>query len=181
MPRLARGRSAALSLVLGAPTLAASANPRTIVVLNTGSAVTMPWLKVGYRWYDSQNIEPLLSFGFSNIRTSEVAVNGEPPEQLRGYQKVSLDPGESRIPQFQLTCRDLAHWNDSTATWTTTAGAYQVVVGDSPSPPRACPPGFRSPPSRPWTPAGSRAALHLSGPLPESLSRSPLRLTPRKY
>ncbi|SEF23295.1 beta-glucosidase [Amycolatopsis pretoriensis] len=129
----------------------ASANPRTIVVLNTGSAVTMPWLgkvagviegwypgqengnalasllygdvnpsgklpvsfpkqiadlptanvqqfpgandrieyseglNVGYRWYDSRNIEPLFpfgfglsytTFGFSNLVVTPSGTNG---------------------------------------------------------------------------------------------------------
>ncbi|MEU0792947.1 glycoside hydrolase family 3 C-terminal domain-containing protein [Amycolatopsis sp. NPDC005961] len=129
----------------------ATANPRTIVVLNTGSAVTMPWLakaaavvegwypgqengnalasllygdvnpsgklpvsfpkqladlptanvqqfpgandrieyseglNVGYRWYDSRNIEPLFpfgfglsytTFGFSNLVVSPQGTNG---------------------------------------------------------------------------------------------------------
>jgi beta-glucosidase len=215
----------------------AAANPRTIVVLNTGSAVTMPWLgsvsavvegwypgqengnaiaallfgdvnfsgklpvsfpksladvpastvaqfpgandqiqyseglKVGYRWYDAQNIDPLYpfgyglsytTFGFSNLQVgamgangtatvsatvtntgtragsevpqlyvSQPAANGEPPHQLKGYQKVTLTPGASQTVQFTLTAHDLAHWSTTADAWTTNPGSYQVLVGNS--------------------------------------------------
>jgi beta-glucosidase len=57
------------------------------------------------------------------------AANGEPPHQLKGYQKITLTPGQSQTVTFTLTPRDLAHWNGSA--WTTTPGAYGVFVGDS--------------------------------------------------
>jgi beta-glucosidase len=214
----------------------AAANPKTIVVLNTGSAVTMPWLgqvagvfenwyagqeagnaiaallfgdvnpsgklpvtfpvsladvpahttaqwpgannqvqysegvDVGYRWYDSQNKTPLFpfgyglsytSFGFSNLSVGALsggtatvtatvtntgtaagaevaqlyvgdpASAGEPPKQLKGFTRVSLQPGQSQTVQFTVTSHDLAHWSDSAGGWTTTSGAYQILVGDS--------------------------------------------------
>jgi beta-glucosidase len=211
----------------------AAANPRTIVVLNTGSAVTMPWLNnvagviegwypgqengnaiaallygdvnpsgklpvtfprsiadmptastqqfpgandrieysegmnVGYRWYDSRNITPLFPFGFglsyttfgfsglsisaqangsatvratvtntgsrtgaevAQLYVGQPAANGEPPHQLKGYQKITLTPGQSQVVTFTLTPRDLAHWNGA---WTTNTGSYGVFIGDS--------------------------------------------------
>ncbi|ACU72743.1 Beta-glucosidase [Catenulispora acidiphila DSM 44928] len=214
----------------------AAANPKTIVVLNTGSAVTMPWLgsvagvfenwyagqeagnaiaallfgdanpsgklpvtfpasladvpahttaqwpgtnnqvqysegvDVGYRWYDSQNKTPLFpfgyglsytSFGFSNLSVGALSGNtstvtatvtntgttagaevaqlyvgdpsstGEPPKQLKGFVRVSLAPGQSQTVQFTVSSHDLAHWADSAGGWTTTSGAYQILVGDS--------------------------------------------------
>jgi beta-glucosidase len=212
------------------------ANPHTIVVLNTGSAVTMPWLDkvqgvvegwypgqqdgtaianllfgdsnfsgklpvtfpkslkdvpaasserwpgtdkgmeysegldVGYRWYDDKKVEPLFPFGYGLSYTkfaysglkvdggsdgnatvtatvkntggtagSEVAQlyvsnpssDGEPPQQLKGYQKVALKAGESATVKFALTPRDLAHWDSDGKKWTTTAGDYGLSVGDS--------------------------------------------------
>jgi beta-glucosidase len=218
-------------------TQVAAANPHTIVVLNTGSAVTMPWLDkvagviedwypgqengnaiasvlfgdvnpsgklpvsfpksladvpaataqqwpgqddkidysegmyVGYRWYDAKKIEPLFPFGYglsyttfamSNLEVgtpdaagnttvtatvtnsgstagAEVAQlyvgqpadNGEPPKQLKGFQKVSLAAGASATVTFPLTSRDLAHWDDSAGKWVTSAGDYSIMVGDS--------------------------------------------------
>jgi beta-glucosidase len=215
----------------------AAANPHTIVVLNTGSAVAMPWLSsvagvfenwypgqqagnaiaallfgtadpsgklpvtfpasladvpastaaewpgtnnevlynegvdVGYRWYQSQNITPLFPFGFglsytgfsySNLQigalnangTAKVtatvtntgsvagadvaqlyvgdpAVSGDPPEQLKGFDRVSLAPGASQTVQFTLTVHDLASWSDAAGGWNAPAGAYKISVGDS--------------------------------------------------
>jgi beta-glucosidase len=214
----------------------AAANPRTIVVLNTGSAVTMPWLgsvagvfenwypgqeagdaiaallfgdvnpsgklpvtfpnslndvpahtvaqwpgannqvqyseglNVGYRWYDSQNITPLFPFGFGLSYTSfsfsnlhvgaltngtatvtatmtntgtregadvaELYVNdpaavAEPPHQLKGFQRVDLQPGASQTVTFTVAQHDLAHWDDTAANWIATAGTYGILVGDS--------------------------------------------------
>jgi beta-glucosidase len=218
----------------------AAANPNTIVVLNTGSAVTMPWLgsvagvfenwypgqqdgtaiaallfgdvnpsgklpvtfpksladvpasttaqwpgqngqvqysegvDVGYRWYDAKNIAPLFqfgyglsytSFGFSNLQISALNANGtatatatitntgsragadvaqlyvgdpattgEPPEQLKGFQRVTLQPGASSTVSFPVNLHDLAYWNDSTSSWTTPTGSYQIMIGDSSTP-----------------------------------------------
>ncbi|GAA1995371.1 glycoside hydrolase family 3 C-terminal domain-containing protein [Catenulispora subtropica] len=215
----------------------AAANPHTVVVLNTGSAVAMPWLnqvagvveawypgqedgnaiaallfgdvnpsgklpvtfpasladvpastaaqwpgtggtvqysegvKVGYRWYDAQNITPLFpfgfglsytTFGFSGLTVSapdssgDVAVSatvtntgsvagsdvaqlyvadpastGEPPKQLKGFQRVTLDPGASTTVHFTVGTHDLAYWNETAHGWTTPAGTYGVLVGDS--------------------------------------------------
>ncbi|MGI5237427.1 discoidin domain-containing protein [Dactylosporangium sp. CA-139066] len=214
----------------------AAANPRTIVVLHTNSATTMPWLdqvagvfegfyagqqvgtataallfgdanpsgklpvsfpksladvpahtaaqwpgannqvqysealKVGYRWYDSQNIAPLYpfgyglsytSFGFSNLQVGALnngkatvtatvtntgsragtevvqlyvgapAAVGEPPRSLKGFQRVTLNPGASTTVTFTVTQKDLAYWNTSSNAWTTAAGTYQIMVGNS--------------------------------------------------
>ncbi|WP_432828930.1 glycoside hydrolase family 3 C-terminal domain-containing protein [Dactylosporangium sp. CA-092794] len=214
----------------------AAANPRTIVVLHTNSATTMPWLdqvagvfegfyagqqvgtataallfgdanpsgklpvsfpksladvpahtaaqwpgannqvqysealKVGYRWYDSQNIAPLFpfgyglsytSFGFSNLQVGALnngkatvtatvsntgsragtevvqlyvgapAAAGEPPRSLKGFQRVTLNAGQSTTVTFTVTAKDLAYWNTSSNAWTTASGTYQISVGNS--------------------------------------------------
>jgi beta-glucosidase len=214
----------------------AAANPNTVVVLNTGSAVTMPWLgqvkgvveewyagqevgdslaallfgdvnpsgklpvtfpasladvpahtaaqwpgqgdvkyseglQVGYRWYDAQGIAPLFPFGFGLSYTSfafsglqvggldgsgeatvkatvtntgsragaeiaqlyvgDPASTGEPAKQLRGFQRVELQPGASATVTFTVSAHDLAYWDTSSSSWTTPAGAYRIMVGDS--------------------------------------------------
>ena len=215
----------------------AAANPHTVVVLNTGSAVTMPWLSsvagvleawypgqedgtaiasllfgstdpsghltvtfptslsqvpasttaqwpgengtvqysegidVGYRWYDSQGLTPLFPFGFglsytsfsfSNLKVgtlpqggaatvsatvtntgsragadvaqlyvTDPAAAGEPPRQLEGFARVSLQPGASQTVQFPLTQRNLQYWNSSSNAWATATGSYGIAVGDS--------------------------------------------------
>jgi beta-glucosidase len=215
----------------------AAANPRTVVVLNTGSAVTMPWLNqvagvfeawypgqedgnaiaallfgdvdpsgklpvtfpasladvpastaaqwpgtngtvqysegvdVGYRWYDAQGKTPLFPFGFglsyttfgysglsvsapdasgnvtvsatvtntgsvagsdvAQLYVSDPASTGEPPKQLKGFQRVTLNPGASTKVTFTVGTQDLAYWNDTAHGWTTPAGSYGLSVGDS--------------------------------------------------
>jgi beta-glucosidase len=211
----------------------ATANPNTIVVLNTGSAVTMPWLSkvkgvieawypgqndgndiaavlfgdvnpsgklpvtfpkslsqvpdstaaqwpgvdgkveysegllVGYRWYTTKGITPLFPFGyglsyttfaFSHLRVSpsrdgvrvtvdvtntghvagadvtqlyvgDPASTGEPAEQLKGFQRVTLQPGQTRPVTLTLD-RSAFEWYDSDG-WTLTPGTYRLMVGDS--------------------------------------------------
>jgi len=230
----------------------AAANPDTIVVLNTGSAVTMPWansvagiveqwypgqvdgtaaaavlfgavnpsghlpvtfpaslsqvpattaaefpgangqvqynegIDVGYRWYQSQDLTPQFPFGFglsyttfsysdlsitgfngSNTATVTATVTntgsragadvaqlyigdpsatGEPPSQLKDFQRVSLNPGASTTVTFTVPVHDLTYWAGPGAAsyptawegsdpdgggWTAPAGAYAVGVGDS--------------------------------------------------
>jgi len=216
----------------------AAANPNTIVVLNTGSAVTMPWLNqvkgvleawypgqedgnaiasvlfgdtdpsghlpvtfpkslsdvpastpaqwpgtngqvqysegldVGYRWYDAKGIAPLFPFGYglsytsfsySGIRASgpasdgtvtvtadvtntgqragadvaqlyvgDPAAAGEPPQQLKGFDKVSLNPGETKQVTFTLpVAKDFSYWDSTAHAWTVAPGTYTIGVGDS--------------------------------------------------
>jgi beta-glucosidase len=214
----------------------AAVNPRTVVVLNTGDPVLMPWLSrvkgvveawypgeedgnaisavlfghvnpsgklpitfpssesdvpantpqqwpgvngvatyseglnVGYRYDDATGQTPLFPFGFglsyttfafSSLRVhggsagrveisarvtntgsragTEVAQLyvgdpssiGEPPRQLRGFQQVTLKPGESESVRFTLTGSSVAYWDTATSAWAVAPGAYQVFVGDS--------------------------------------------------
>ena len=129
-------------------------------------------LRVGYRWYDAQNIEPLFPFGyglsytsfqFSNLQATPVlnpdntiqaqvdvtntgsragaevaqvyvadpASTGEPPKQLKGFQKVALNPGETKHLTFTLDQRAFSTWDSTAQEWTTNDGQYQVMVGDS--------------------------------------------------
>ena len=233
----------------------AAANPHTVVVVNAGGPVAMPWLSqvasvvdawypgesngtalanvlfgtvdpsghlpvtfptdlpqvpaaspsqfpgtggqvqysegvdVGYRYYDANNETPLFPFGYgltytsfryTNLKLSskqvqnstsdpgatscqcngqsgtqvtvsatvtntgsvagsdvaqlylaDPAVAGEPPRQLKGFQKVSLQPGQSKTVQFGLSGHDLSYWNDTANGWVLPDGQFSVDVGDS--------------------------------------------------
>jgi beta-glucosidase len=214
----------------------AAANPNTVVVLNTGDPVLMPWLSqvkgvveawypgeedgnaisavlfgrvnpsgklpitfpssendvpantpqqwpgvngvatyseglsVGYRYDDATGQTPLFPFGFglsyttfafSHLRvdgrqdghveiTAQVTNTGsragtevaqlyvgdpasiqEPPRQLRGFQQVTLRPGQSEMARFTLTRSSVAYWDAATSAWAVAPGTYQVYVGDS--------------------------------------------------
>jgi hypothetical protein len=56
---------------------------------------------------------------------------GEPPRQLRGYQKVFLNPGESRQVSVTLAPQAFAYWDTSRNAWTVAAGTYRVFAGGS--------------------------------------------------
>ncbi|MFI9383808.1 glycoside hydrolase family 3 C-terminal domain-containing protein [Kutzneria sp. NPDC052558] len=217
----------------------AAVNPDTVVVLNTGSAVAMPWLDkvkgvfeawypgqesgnaiarllygdvnpsgklpvtfptsldqvpastaaqwpgvngqvrysegldVGYRWYDAKNLTPVYPFGYGlsyttfrfsrlqvdgntlrengKIRVSADVTNtgsragaevaqlylgdppstGEPARQLKGFQKVDLQPHQTKRVTFDITAQDASYWSSDAQAWTLGAGQYTVHIGDS--------------------------------------------------
>jgi beta-glucosidase len=54
-----------------------------------------------------------------------------PVHQLRGFEKVSVDPGQSETVQFSLTRRDLSVWDTNAQQWLLQKGTYNVYVGGS--------------------------------------------------
>ena len=134
-----------------------------------GTATYSEKLLVGYRWYDEKRETPLFPFGFGlsytsfayrdlKIRTDDrgalvslrvrntgsregsdvpqVYVTspdrvGEPPKQLKGFQKVTLQPGESEVVQIRLDPRAFAHWSTARNRWVIVPGRYGVMVGSS--------------------------------------------------
>jgi beta-glucosidase len=55
----------------------------------------------------------------------------QPPKQLKGFQKVTLAPGESRRIAFPITTRDLSYWDSLADDWRVAPGCYAVMVGHS--------------------------------------------------
>jgi beta-glucosidase len=129
-------------------------------------------LLVGYRWYDARGIAPLFPFGFglsyttfdyrnlkvdaasngSTVGTAGIDVTntgqrsgadvpqlyvadpastGEPPKQLAGYQKLSLNPGETGRASFAIDQRSLSYWDTNTHAWRVAPGCYGLLVGHS--------------------------------------------------
>lgn len=54
-----------------------------------------------------------------------------PPKQLRGFDKLSLTPGESGLAVFELTRRDISYWDVVQQKWVVPEGAFRVYVGSS--------------------------------------------------
>ena len=50
---------------------------------------------------------------------------GEPPRQLRGFERVDLAPGASQVVHLNLTPGDLALWDTTLGSWIVTAGTYR--------------------------------------------------------
>jgi beta-glucosidase len=54
-----------------------------------------------------------------------------PPRELKGFQRVYLQAGESRRVTLTLGSRELAYWNTATHDWAIEGGTYQLWVGGS--------------------------------------------------
>ncbi|KXT02631.1 hypothetical protein AC578_1161 [Pseudocercospora eumusae] len=52
-----------------------------------------------------------------------------PLKQLRGFDKVSLQAGETKEVTFELTRRDLSYWDVVSQQWTISPGTFGVEVG----------------------------------------------------
>jgi beta-glucosidase len=154
-----------------------------------GQVLYSEGINVGYRYYDATNETPLFPFGYglsytsfrySNLQISspqvqnsssdpgatncrcngqsdnlvtvsarvtntgavagsdvaqlylgDPAAAGEPPRQLKGFTRVTLQPGQSRTVRFALNGHDLSYWNDAANGWVVPDGQFSVYVGDS--------------------------------------------------
>lgn len=54
-----------------------------------------------------------------------------PVKELKGFDKVYLQPGESKQISIELTQRDLSFWDISTNNWLAEAGEFEVLLGTS--------------------------------------------------
>jgi beta-glucosidase len=54
-----------------------------------------------------------------------------PPKQLRGFQKVLLEPGQAERVSFHLDERALSYWDTDAHDWVVQNGTYRVMVGSS--------------------------------------------------
>jgi beta-glucosidase len=214
----------------------AAANPNTIVAVNAGSPVAMPWadevdtilllyypgqeggyalanilfgdvnpsgklpvsfpkrlednpaflhypgwkdvhygerLFVGYRYYDTKNVEPLFPFGhglsYTEFSYNEITMPSEvrkgedfqvsvivenigkaagqevvqlyirdkestlirPDKELKGFEKIALEPGETKVVTFELNPRSLSFYNPYQKAWVAEIGEFEVLVGAS--------------------------------------------------
>jgi beta-glucosidase len=135
-----------------------------------GKVLYSEGIDVGYRYYDAHNETPLFPFGYglsytsfriSDLRIarqagrqvtvsatitntgrvagsdvaqlylSDPAAATEPPRQLKGFQKVTLRPGQSATVRFSLNGHDQSYWNSAANGWVVPAGQFGVYVGDS--------------------------------------------------
>ncbi|MGH3714723.1 MAG: beta-glucosidase [Micromonosporaceae bacterium] len=55
----------------------------------------------------------------------------QPPRQLKGFQKLTLAPGETKRVSFSLDRRALAYWNAEADSWRVANGCYAVMLGSS--------------------------------------------------
>ena len=54
-----------------------------------------------------------------------------PKEELKGFERITLDPGETRKIEFQLHAADLAYWNEQAGKWNVESDQVQIRLGSS--------------------------------------------------
>lgn len=52
-----------------------------------------------------------------------------PVRELRGFKKVTLAAGESKVVSFELSKRVFAYWNVEVHDWFVSTGVYQIQIG----------------------------------------------------
>ena len=51
-----------------------------------------------------------------------------PIKELKGFEKIKIGPGESRVVTFRLTEKDLSYWNHE-ARFKADPGKFKVFIG----------------------------------------------------
>lgn len=125
---------------------------------------------IGYKWFDKKGLKPLFafghglsysSFGYADLKTSTAgdklsvsftvtntgktaasdipqvyvaapaAASWEAPKRLGGWDKVTLQPGESKAVTVTVEPRLLATFDTASKTWNVAAGDYEVILARS--------------------------------------------------
>ncbi|WP_185930426.1 fibronectin type III-like domain-contianing protein [Klebsiella spallanzanii] len=55
----------------------------------------------------------------------------EPPHQLKGFEKVFLNPGETKSVNFTLPPRAFSIWDTKLNNWKVVNGSWSISVGSS--------------------------------------------------
>ena len=67
----------------------------------------------------------------AQLYVGDPAASQDPPEQLKAFQRVTLNPGQSAAVTFPLTIHDLASFSPTANAWQAQAGTYSIKVGDA--------------------------------------------------
>jgi beta-glucosidase len=54
-----------------------------------------------------------------------------PAHELKGFQRVELQPGETKWVHFRLDRSAFSYWDPATKSWTTDPGEYEIQAGSS--------------------------------------------------
>jgi beta-glucosidase len=67
----------------------------------------------------------------AQLYLTDPAAAGEPPFQLKGFQKVTLAPGHSQRIHFDLSRQDMSYYQSASSGWTVAPGQYRVSIGSN--------------------------------------------------
>ena len=59
------------------------------------------------------------------------AAVARPPQELKGFAKISLEPGAEQEVTIGLTARDLSYWSAAHRRWVLEPGEFRIAVGAS--------------------------------------------------
>jgi len=54
-----------------------------------------------------------------------------PVHELKGFEKIKLNAGETRTVEFNLSARDFQWWNEKESDWCASDGKYNIEIGSS--------------------------------------------------
>ena len=67
----------------------------------------------------------------AQLYLTDSASAGEPPYQLKGFQKVMLAPGQSQVLTFPISRRAMSYYQAAGQRWVAAPGRYRVSIGSS--------------------------------------------------
>ena len=81
--------------------------------------------------FDVTNTGSRVGDEIAQVYVGMPAAAGEPPQQLKGFQKIHLNPGATGHASITLNTRAFQQWSTTLHNWITTPGTYQILVGSS--------------------------------------------------
>ena len=82
--------------------------------------------------FDVTNTGSVAGAEVAQLYVSDPSAKVDRPErELKGFQKVRLDPGQTKHVTLTLDARAFSYWDDSAHKWTIDPGKFTLLVGDS--------------------------------------------------
>src|SRR5580693_8679151 len=67
----------------------------------------------------------------AQLYLTDPAAAGEPPYQLKGFQKITLAAGQSQRLTFRITRQDMSYYQTSSSSWVAAPGWYRLSFGSN--------------------------------------------------
>ncbi len=82
--------------------------------------------------FDVTNTGSVAGAEVAQLYVSDPSAKADRPErELKGFQKVRLDPGETKHVMLTLDARAFSYWDEAAHKWTIDPGKFVLLVGDS--------------------------------------------------
>jgi beta-glucosidase len=82
--------------------------------------------------FDVTNTGSAAGADVAQVYVSDPSAKVQRPErELKGFEKVRLQPGETKHVSVTLDARAFSYWDESTHKWTIDPGKFVIRVGDS--------------------------------------------------